>query len=232
MSTADEQKKAAALAALKRVKPGMKLGLGTGSTANHFVRALAEEVKKGLQVLGVPTSRATLELAKGLGIPMSSLNEEPYLDLCVDGADEFDPQLNLIKGGGGALLVEKIVASSAKEFIIITDESKKVAKLGAFPLPIEVVNVGVRATVWKIESVFRANGLSPPLSLRGKDGEVFRTDCGNVIIDAACGAIEDAHRLEVMLNDVPGVVNNGLFVGMATSVLMATPKGVQEIKRP
>lgn len=227
----DEQKKAAAIAALKFVKPGMNIGLGTGSTANHFIHALAEKVKAGLEVKGVPTSRATAELAKELGIPLTTLGENSFLDLCVDGTDEFDPELRLIKGGGGALLIEKIVATSAKQVVIIADESKRVKKLGAFPLPIEVVNVGVKATGWKLERAFRMFDMKPKFTLRRSGDAVFRTDSGNVIVDVACGAIDDPDRLEMVLNNIPGVVNNGLFCGIATTILVATAKGVEEINR-
>jgi ribose 5-phosphate isomerase A len=230
-ASADAQKKAAALEALKLVKPGMNLGLGTGSTANHFIRALGEKVKQGLEVKGVPTSRATAELAKELGITLTTLSDHPFLDLCVDGADEFDSELRLIKGGGGALLIEKIVASSSKEVVIITDETKRVKTLGAFPLPIEVVNMGIKATAWKLERVFRMLGMNPKLALRMKDGQLFRTDMGNVIVDASCGEIKEPERLEVMLNNLPGVVNNGLFISLATRIFMATAKGVEDIKR-
>lgn len=228
-TSADDQKKAAALQALKLVKTGMNLGLGTGSTANHFIRALGAKVKEGLDVKCVPTSRATAELSKELGIPLTTLGDHPFLDLCVDGADEFDDKLRLIKGGGGALLIEKIVASSAKEVVIITDESKRVKTLGKFPLPIEVVNMGIKATAWKIERAFRMLGMKPKMTLRMKDGQMFRTDMGNSIIDAACDEIKEPERLEFMLNNIPGVVNNGLFIGIASRVIMATSKGTEEI---
>ncbi|NMD09098.1 MAG: ribose-5-phosphate isomerase RpiA [Phyllobacteriaceae bacterium] len=228
---ADAQKKAAALAALELVKPGMALGLGTGSTANHFIRALGEKVKAGLDVKGVPTSRATADLAKELGIPLTTLGEHPFLDLVVDGADEFDAELRLIKGGGGALLIEKIVATSAKQVVIITDASKRVKKLGAFPLPIEVVNMGVKATAWKLERAFRMFDMKPKFVIRMKDGQAFRTDMGNVIVDASCGEINDPDRLDFALNNIPGVVNNGLFIGIATKIIIATPKGIEEINR-
>ncbi len=228
---ADAQKKAAALAALELVKSGMNLGLGTGSTANHFIRALGAKVKAGLDVKGVPTSKATADLAKELGIPLTTLGDHPFLDLCVDGADEFDPELRLIKGGGGALLIEKIVASSARQVVIITDETKRVKKLGQFPLPIEVVNMGVKATAWKLERAFRSFGMSPKMTLRVKDGQTFRTDMGNIIIDAACGEIKDPDRLEFVLNNIPGVVNNGLFNHIATKIIIATSKGIEEINR-
>jgi ribose 5-phosphate isomerase A len=227
--SADDLKKEAALQALKLVKPGMKLGLGTGSTANHFIRALGEKVKQGLEVKGVPTSRATADLAKELAIPLTTLGEHPFLDLCVDGADEFDDKLRLIKGGGGALLIEKIVATSAKEVVIITDATKRVKTLGKFPLPVEVVNMGIKATAWKLERAFRMLGMSPKMTLRMRDAQPFRTDMGNAIIDAACDEIKEPERLEFVLNNIPGVVNNGLFIGIASRIIMATSKGIEEI---
>ena len=144
-------KQAAAKAALDYVKPQMKIGLGTGSTASHFVRLLGEKVKEGLEILAVPTSEITRKLAQDLKIPLTNLENHPFLDLTVDGADEFDDNFQLIKGGGGALLVEKIVASSSRHMVVIADESKQVKMLGRFPLPVEVVPFGVKATAWKIE---------------------------------------------------------------------------------
>jgi ribose 5-phosphate isomerase A len=231
--TADQQKKAAALAAMKFVKDGMKIGLGTGSTAKHFIEALAEKVKAGLKVECVPTSRATFDLAKGLGIPLKDLHDLPRLDLCVDGADEFDPNFNLIKGGGGALLVEKMVATSARYAVTIADESKQVKKLGAFPLPVEVVRIGLNATVWKMQMAFEAVGImKPKMSLRMKDGKPFVTDMNNVIIDCACGVIEKPNNLDIMLNNVPGVVNNGLFINISGIIFVGRADGtVEELKR-
>lgn len=222
---ADGQKKAAALAALELVKPGMNLGLGTGSTANHFIRALGEKVKAGLEIKAVPTSKATAALARELGIALTTLGENPFLDLVVDGADEFDADLRLIKGGGGALLIEKIVATSAKQVVIIADESKRVKKLGAFPLPIEVVKMGFKATRWKLERAFRMFDMKPKFVVRMKDGEAFRTDLGNMIIDAHCGEINEPDRMEFVLNNIPGVVNNGLFIGIATKVITGMADG-------
>ena len=184
--TADEQKKAAALAALDYIKPGMKVGLGTGSTANHFIAALGEKVKAGLDVQCVPTSRSTRDLAAKLGIPLTTLEKQPFLDVTVDGADEFDEKFQLIKGGGGALLLEKIVATSSRYMVVIADESKKVETLGKFPLAVEVVPFGVNATAWKIERALKICGLKrQALMLRRKDGKPFVTDSGNVIIDVA-----------------------------------------------
>ncbi len=229
--TADDKKKAAAKAALKFVAPGMTIGLGTGSTADHFTRALGEAVKAGLDVSCVPTSKATAALAGSLGIKLVSLNDHPHLDFTFDGADEFDPQFRLVKGGGGALLVEKIVASSSKFVVTIADESKRVAVLGKFPLPVEVVNFGVRATVWKMERVFKMLNMEPKMSVRIKDGKPFRTEGGNSIIDCACGELKEPDRLEIMLNNLPGVVNNGLFIGLSGIIMVGTTNGVEELRR-
>ncbi len=229
--TADEQKKAAALAALDYVKPGMKLGLGTGSTANHFITALAEKVKAGLDVQCVATSRATFELGQSLGLKMVTLEQQPYLDITVDGADEFDDKFQLIKGGGGALLFEKIVATSSKYMIVIADQSKKVATLGKFPLPVEVVPFGVNATAWKLERALRICGLKGRLVMRLKDGRPFVTDGGNAIIDISLGAINDADRLGNLLSVTPGVVDHGLFIGICGIILMGTDDGVKTFKK-
>ena len=226
MST-DEQKKAAAIAALDYVKPGMKLGLGTGSTANNFIAALGERVKIGLTVLCVPTSAATQKLAASLGIALTTLEQTPHLDLTVDGADEFDGKFDLIKGGGGALLLEKIVASSSRYMLVIADESKKVETLGKFPLPVEVIPFGVNATAWKIERALRICGLTGSLVLRkGPDGKSFRTEAGNTIIDVAIGRIPEPGRLGDLLSIIPGVVENGIFHSLCGIVLMGTGKGV------
>jgi ribose 5-phosphate isomerase A len=164
-------KKAAAVEALKFVKPGMNIGLGTGSTANHFIEALGSKVKEGLDVKGVPTSRASKELAEKHGIPLTTLDAQPHLDLTVDGTDEFDSEFRLIKGGGGALLFEKIVASSSRFMVVIADESKKVKTLGKFPLPVEVMRFGTKATAWKMERAFNILKVDAKLVLRVKDGK-------------------------------------------------------------
>ena len=229
--TAERMKKAAALEALKLVKPGMKLGLGTGSTANFFIEALAAKVKKGLDVKCVPTSKATKDLADKLGIPLTTLDAHPHLDLTIDGTDEFDPELNLIKGGGGALLLEKIVASSSAHMAVIADESKKVKTLGKFPLPVEVVPFGIKATAWKIERAFKFLKMEAKMTLRVKDGKPFRTDGGHAIIDCAVGEIKEPQRLDKLLNTIPGVLDTGLFTGICGIVFMGTPKGVKEFKR-
>ena len=227
--TAEEQKKAAALAAVEYIRPGMKVGLGTGSTANHFIAALAQKVKDGLDIECVATSRQTFQLATSLGIRMTTLEKQPRLDVTVDGADEFDGNFQLIKGGGGALLVEKIVASSSRYMIVIADQSKKVQTLGKFPLPVEVVPFGVNATAWKIERALKLLNLKGKLVLRLKDGKPFRTDSGNTIIDVSLGAIPDPGRLSMYLNNIPGVVDDGLFIDICGIVLMGTDKGVEKL---
>jgi ribose 5-phosphate isomerase A len=231
--SADDMKKAAALAVLPKIQDGMVVGLGTGSTANHFIHALAEKVKAGLQVECVPTSEATAKLASSLGIKLTTLEEKPFVDITVDGTDEIDPQFRLIKGGGGALLIEKIVASSSKFMVVIADESKQVQTLGKFALPVEVIPFGAKATAVKIEAAFKTLEMQPKLTLRMRDGKVFRTDAGNCIIDVACGEIKNADRLEFMLNNLPGVVNNGLFIGICGVAYIARANGtVEELYRP
>ncbi len=230
--TADDMKKAAALSAMKFVKPGMNIGLGTGSTARHFIEALAAKVKQGLDIRGVPTSKATAAFAEKLGIPLTSLQVHPYLDLTVDGADEFDSEFRLIKGGGGALLLEKIVATSSKYMVVIADESKRVKKLGKFPLPVEVIPFGARATAWKMERAFKFLKLEPKMNIRMNGSEPFLTDGQNFIIDCVLGEIPEPERLDTLLNSVPGVIDTGLFCGICGIILMGTPKGVKEFKRP
>jgi ribose 5-phosphate isomerase A len=229
--TPDDMKKAAALEALKFIKPGFKVGLGTGSTANHFIEALAVKVKEGLEILGVPTSTASADLARRLGIPLSSLEDHPYLEVTVDGTDEFDGDFNLIKGGGGALVREKIVASSSRHMVVIADQSKQVKTLGKFPLPVEVVPFGARATAWKMERAFKHLNLEGAMTLRVNGKQPFMTDNHNLVIDCALKAIPEPERLDTLLNSIPGVVDTGLFVGICGIVLMGTPKGVKEFVR-
>lgn len=229
---ADEQKKAAAIRALDFVKPGMMLGLGTGTTAEHFVRALGERVKQGLEIIGVPTSGRTAKLAESLQIPLSNLDDTPHLDVTVDGADELDLELRLIKGGGGALLREKIVATASSRMIVIADASKVVKRLGAFPLPVEVVPFGASVTARKIAEVAGALGCTGRMSRRADEyGEPFFTDNGNFIYDCAFGEIPDADALAPALNRIPGVVDNGLFVGIATIAIVGTPSGTDIIEK-
>jgi ribose 5-phosphate isomerase A len=227
--TADEMKKAAAPAVLPKIKDGMKIGLGTGSTANHFITALAEKVKaENLNVVCVPTSAATTTLAQSLGLKLVTLDEHPVLDITVDGADEIDSNFRLIKGGGGALLLEKIVASSSRFVVTIADESKLVKKLGTFPLPVEVVPWGVKATAWKIERAYKTLGMDVKMRLRAKDNQAFRTDGGNCILDCMVDELKEPDRLEVMLNNIPGIVNNGLFIGICGVAYIARADGSVE----
>ncbi|GLK85963.1 ribose-5-phosphate isomerase A [Ancylobacter defluvii] len=232
MSDVETMKRQAAALALDSVRGGMKLGLGTGSTAKHFVELLAERVAEGLEVVGVPTSEQTRALAEKLGVPLGTLDEYPALDITVDGADEIGPGLALVKGGGGALLREKIVASASREMIVIADASKKVETLGAFPLPIEVVDFGLAAIRRGIAAAAKAAGCHGVLTLRRKaDGHVFVTDQGNLILDAAFGAIPDPAALAALLSNVPGVVEHGLFINLASRVILAGPAGATTISR-
>jgi ribose 5-phosphate isomerase A len=227
MST-DELKRQAAARALEFLEPGMKLGLGSGSTALHFVDLLGRKVAEGLQVLCVPTSETTRARAHALGIPLTSLDEEPLLDLTIDGTDELDEELRLIKGGGGALLREKIVAMASERMVVIADASKRVAALGAFPLPIEVVRFGVAATRNMIEMLAADVGCNGEIRMRmGADNQPFVTDGGNYIFDCAFGRIEDPEVLDEALKVIPGVVENGLFLGIADAAIVAGPGGVE-----
>lgn len=229
---ADAQKRAAAARAIELVRPGMKLGLGTGSTARHFVELLGDKVKAGLSVVGVPTSEATRADAERAGVPLTTLDETPVLDLTVDGADEIGPDLSLIKGGGGALLREKIVAAASARMAVIADESKWVPVLGQFPLPIEVLPFGLGATRKAIEAALAASGRDGKLTLRhGKDGHVFVTDGGHWIVDAALGRIPEPKSLAERLAAIPGVMEHGLFVGMAKTAILAGPDGVRVVER-
>lgn len=226
--SAETQKKAAAEEAVKRISSGMKVGLGTGSTANYFIEALA---KSKLDVTCVPTSKASRELAEKLGLKMSNLEETPYLDITVDGADEFDSGFRLIKGGGGAMHREKLVASSSKWMVVIADQSKQVKTLGKFPLPVEVSRFGVKATAWKMERAFAHLKLEGKMTLRVRDGKPFVTESGNAIIDCALGSIPEPERLDNVLNNTPGVIETGLFLGICGIIYVAGPKGVVELKR-
>lgn len=230
----DELKKAAAAEALTLVESGMRLGLGTGSTAKIFVDLLAERMKReGLKLIAVPTSEATRIQAESLGIPLTTLDETPELDLAIDGADELDAQLNLIKGGGAAHLREKIVELAAKRFVVIADETKEVAVLGKFPLPLEVVPFGLAATRQRLTRVIEKSGCAGELRLRMKaDGTPVKTDGGNLILDAHLGTIADPARLADALDHVTGLVEHGLFIGMAERAILATRQGVRVITRP
>jgi ribose 5-phosphate isomerase A len=220
-------KREAARRALDVVRPGMRLGLGTGSTARHLVDLLGERVAQGLEIVGVPTSERTRVQAEGLNIPLSTLDDTPELDIAIDGADEVDSQLRLIKGGGGALLREKIVAAAAKRMIVIADESKRVDPLGRFPLPIEVVPFGLQATQRHIVRVAETSGCRGPIALRkGADGANFVTDGGHFILDCHFGAIAAPEALGRALEEVPGVVEHGLFINFATAAILAGPNGI------
>ncbi|WP_298106505.1 ribose-5-phosphate isomerase RpiA [Bradyrhizobium sp.] len=227
----DALKRQAAARALDFVEGGMKLGLGTGSTAKHFVELLGERVRGGLEVVGVPTSEATRADALRCGIRLTTLDEVDRLDLTVDGADEVDPALNLIKGGGGALLREKIVAAASDRMIVIADDSKWVETLGRFPLPIEVVPFGLGATRRAIEKALADCGASGQLVLRkGKDGHAFVTDSGHWIVDAHLGRIPDAPRLAQSLSCIAGVAEHGLFIGIASLAMLAGPQGIRVVE--
>jgi len=227
---ANELKVEAARVALGHVEHGMRLGIGTGSTANAFIRLLAERVASGLKIIGVPTSEKTAALCQELGVALSTLEETPELDLTIDGADEFDQQLSLIKGGGGALLREKIVAAASARMLVIADESKSVPILGAFPLPIEVNAFGLAATRIGVEKAAASLGLSGPITLRMTAGVPFVTDGHHHILDASFGRIPDPRALSNCLNDVPGVVEHGLFIGMADMAVVAGAGGVKTIR--
>jgi ribose 5-phosphate isomerase A len=227
---AREMKVKAAAAALEHVEDGMRLGIGTGSTAEEFVRLLAEKVHAGLRVQGVPTSERTARLCLELGVSLKSLDELPELDLTIDGADELDGNLTLIKGGGGALLREKIVAAASERVIVIADESKLVETLGAFPLPIEINPFGQMATRVAIEKAAARLGLSGSLSMRKTGDELFTTDGGHYIVDASFGRIPDAEALSAELHSIPGVVEHGLFIHMASLAIIAGPAGARTLQ--
>src|ERR1019366_6166994 len=226
--TPDDSKRLAAAKALELVTPGMRLGLGTGSTAAHFVALLGARVAKGLDVICVPTSERTRTLAKLHSIPLATIDALPELDLTVDGTDEFDPSLRLIKGGGGALLREKIVAMASKSVIVITDSSKSVAMLGKFPLPVEVNVFGLEVTKRMIISAAKATGCDGELRLRKTPGgQAFVTDNGHYIVDCFFGAIPRPDALADRLAAIPGVVEHGLFIGIAKTVISAGPAGIE-----
>lgn len=228
----DGLKRQAAGRALEHVRDGMKLGLGTGSTAKHFVDLLGEKVRAGMKVIGVPTSEATRAQAEQCGIALTTLDEVDRLDLTVDGADEIDPALNLIKGGGGALLREKIVAAASDRMIVIADDTKWVDTLGRFPLPVEVIPFGLAATRRAMGQAFAESGVSGQMVVRkDKDGHVFVTDGGHWIVDAHLGRIGDAPRLARLLNVIPGVVEHGLFIGLASIVVLAGSQGIRVVER-
>ena len=232
MTDQNTLKRAAAAKALDYVVDGMKLGLGSGSTAELFVEMLAPRVRGGQKLLCVPTSERTAALARKLGLTLAPLDELAPLDLTVDGADEADRNLDLIKGGGGMLLREKIVAMASRRMIVIADESKLVPRLGRYPLPVEVVAFGHKTTAAHLAESFKTLGHPQvPMKLRLKDGEPMKTDSGNMIYDCALGAIQNAAKLAAAIRGVPGVVEHGLFIGIAGTLLVAGPGEVEVIER-
>jgi ribose 5-phosphate isomerase A len=226
----EDLKRAAAAAALNEVQPGMRVGLGSGSTAREFVDLVGGRVRDGLRIVAVPTSEATAAQARNLGIPLTTLDETPELDVTIDGADEIGPGLALIKGGGGALLREKIVAAASKRMIAIADGSKRVSVLGHFPLPIEVNRFGLGATRLKLETILSDSGAAGGLVLRlGADKAPFVTDGGHLILDAFFGRISQPEALSAALRDVPGVVEHGLFLKLCARAYVASGSGVETI---
>ena len=208
------------------VKDGDVVGLGTGSTAKYAVEAIGERVKAGLKIRGIPTSISTRHLAESLGIPLTSFEEVQQIDVTIDGADEFDPQLNLIKGGGGALLREKIVASASKRMVVVTDASKQVRMLGKFPLPVEIIAFAEPLVAKKIQN------LGATVRLRQYAyGNPYVTDEGHHILDCEFGEIPDPAALGRVLDGIPGIVEHGLFIGLASIVLVAKEGGVEEVKK-
>ena len=223
--TEDEQKQAAAEKAVEYIEDGMVVGLGTGSTAAKMVDLVGVKVASGLNITGVPTSEATAAQARALGIPVVGLDEVSVIDLTIDGTDEVDPQGRLIKGGGGAHLREKIVASLSDRMIVIAEAKKKVAQLGAFKLPVEVVRFAAPALKPKLEALG-----SNPVLRRANDGDLFVTDEGNYIYDCNFGRIDDPEGLALSLSTMPGIVEHGLFIGYADLVLIGTDAGVEVIE--
>lgn len=231
--TIDDQKRAAAEAALEYVKPGMRLGLGTGSTAEHFVRALAPRAKAGLKITAVATSERTAALAQELGISVGDLNSVRHLDLTIDGADEIGPSLMLVKGGGGALLREKIVAAASDRMVVIADAAKVVDPLGRFPLPVEIVPFAHLVTMERIaEAAARAGCSQNLMRLRGGDAHPFKTDSGNFVADCSAEIIPDPERLARALEQIPGVVDHGLFINLCSVALIGSPNGVATLEPP
>ncbi len=228
---ADEHKKMAAMRAVEMVEPGMRIGLGTGSTAAQFVALLGARVKAGLSVICVPTSEETRKFGESRGITMSTLEEVPELDIVFDGADEIDAELRMIKGGGGALLREKIVAMAADRVVIMVDDSKLVDTLGAFKLPVEVVKFGLTATRDMIETLAADCGCEGEIELRmTAEGQPFISDNGNYILDCNFGKIEDPEELDDALKFIPGVVESGLFLEICDVAIIAGDDGVQKIE--
>lgn len=232
LSPIEKAKFVAALRAVDFVQDGMKLGLGTGSTAAWMVRCLAERVREeGLRVVGVPTSTRTAELAQSLGLPITTLDEAGWLDLTIDGADEFDPDLSLIKGGGAALLQEKIVATASDQMIVIADAAKEVRQLGAFPLPVEVIPFGWKSTKAQIEEMLVGmDVMSREVTLRTTNGATLLTDESNYILDLHLKRIGNPRQLSLVLNQIPGVVENGLFIDICDRVIIGHGDGRVQVR--
>ena len=226
-----EKKILAAQKAFEYVEDGMKLGLGTGSTADEFTKILSDNVKNGLDVMCVPTSENTKDLAESLNIPLASLENLNFLDLTVDGADEVDDDLSLLKGGGGALLREKIIAFNSKKMIVIADDTKKVSKLGEFRLPIELIKFEHKITINRVLEKLENIGYPGTAELRVINGNPFTTDSENLIYDLSIGLIEEPAIIDNLLNSIPGVVENGLFVDMANIVIIGEKNGVKIIEK-
>ena len=224
MQNVDNAKVMAARKSLEFVEPGMVVGLGSGSTATHFIRLLGEQVKAGLKVRGIASSQASEDLAVSLGIPVIDFRTTTGIDVAIDGADEVGPELALIKGGGGALLREKIVASAAKQFVIVADASKVVPRLGKFPLPVEVIQLAEPLVAHKLAAL----GLGPSRR-QAKDGDDYITDEGNFILDCATGEMDDPQKVAAEIRALVGVVEHGLFLHMATRALIADSNGVREL---
>ena len=233
MADQDDLKRQVGARAAALVEPGMKLGLGTGSTAARFVEALGARIRaEGLDCIGVPTSEVTRRQASELGIPLGDLDHLVELDLCIDGADEIDPDLRLIKGGGGALLREKIVAAASKRMIVIADQSKIVDVIGDFPLPIEIVRFGVESTRREIERAARNASCGGPITIRLQDnGNPYITDQGNIVVDCDFRRMEYPETLARNLSAIPGVVEHGLFIGIADGAIIATGNGIETMGR-
>ena len=222
----DSEKQAAARAAVELVESGNIVGLGSGSTATFAIQFLAERVRSGLKIVGIPTSQATKQLAEQLGIPLTTLDENPVIDIDIDGADEIDPQLNLIKGGGGAMLREKVIASASKRFVVVAESTKLVPHLGKFPLPVEVISFAETLVQRRIEA------LGAQVTLRKqKEGSVYVTDEGHHILDCNFGKIADPAGLNAKLHEIPGVVEHGLFIGLAEMAFVGKDGGVVQVKR-
>ena len=223
--TQDEAKALVGKRAVEFVEDGMAVGLGTGTTATAFIRALGERVAQGLKIRCVASSEASTQLGRSLGMDVMSLEELPELDVYIDGADEVGPGLALIKGGGGALLREKIVASAAKKFVVVVDSTKVVDVLGKFPLPVEVVKMALPLVEKRLEDL----GLNPTLR-KHKDGSIYLTDENNYILDCSCGEIEEPEVTAAEIRGIVGVVEHGLFLGMTSLALVAGDDGVREIE--